>query len=92
MKFLIKLAILVIVVYFGYQYFLKDKISLFGPKDLGVKYTPADYQSSHQKFSVQVEKNSSTSASIKESLVYTGKKDIKISLNSVPFSINALER
>jgi len=82
MKFLIKLVVLVIIVYFGYQYFLKDKISLFGPKDLGVKYTQADYQSTHDKFGTMVEKNSSSSASIKDSLVYSGKKDVKISLNS----------
>ena len=53
------------------------------PKDLGIKYTPADYQATHQKFGVEVGKLETAPASPKDSIQYSGSKEAKLNLNSV---------
>ena len=76
MKFLIALLIFVGLIFGAYKYFLSG-----GPRDLGVKYTPADYQTTHEKFGISVGSLPSA-ASIADSLQFTGKKDINLNLNS----------
>jgi hypothetical protein len=51
------------------------------PRDLGVKYTPADYTQTHQEIGTEVVAATS-SPSVKDSLQFSGQKEIKISLNS----------
>ncbi|MFA7301500.1 MAG: hypothetical protein WC069_04275 [Candidatus Shapirobacteria bacterium] len=77
MKLIIILVLFLIVTPFiFFQYFLNS-----GPRDLGVKYTSQNYTDAHQKMGVEVSKIESAT-SPKDSLVYTGKKEINISLDS----------
>ncbi|MFA6007250.1 MAG: hypothetical protein WC784_01215 [Candidatus Shapirobacteria bacterium] len=68
--------IAVIVPVFVFLYFFSGS-----PRDLGVKYTPADYTQIHQEIGTEVVAATS-SASIKDSIQFSGQKEIKISLNS----------
>lgn len=70
------IVIVVIIPVIIFKYFISG-----GPRDLGVKYTPADYTETHQKIGTEVV-TASTSASIKDSLLFSGKKETKVSLNS----------
>lgn len=72
-------AIIVIVIIVPLALFMF--ITSGGPRDLGVKYTQADYTQTHQKIGTEVV-TASTSASVKDSLQFSGKKESKVSLNS----------
>jgi len=82
-KILIKLFLILIFVsvaslFFIYKFFLSAS-----PKDLGVKYTPEDYTQSHQKMAVEVGSISNpTSENPKDTIQFTGKKDINVALSS----------
>jgi hypothetical protein len=72
------ILIVVAVPFFLYKYFIAGS-----PRDLGIKYTEADYTATHQKMGIEVGSiQASSSADVKDSIQFTGKKDIKLSLNS----------
>ncbi|MFA5025137.1 MAG: hypothetical protein WC503_01325 [Candidatus Shapirobacteria bacterium] len=76
--FLILVLILVVAPFFLYKYILSGS-----PKDLGVKYNPEDYTQSHQKMGIEVGSiPNPLSDNSKDSIQFTGKKDINISLSS----------
>lgn len=72
---LIVLTVSVPILFF--TFFINGK-----PRDLGVRYTPADYQVTHQKFGVDVGKLESAPSSPKDSIQYSGSKEAKLNLNS----------
>jgi hypothetical protein len=75
--FLLALILVVVAVpLFFYKYFLSGS-----PRDLGVKYTQADYTQTHEKIGTEVVVATSP-VSIKDSLQFSGKKESKISINS----------
>lgn len=81
MKTLLKIIIVLVIIFLLippaiYLYFKSAK-----PRDLGIRYTPADYQATHTKFGVEVGTLSSAN-SVKDSLQYTGSKEAKLDLNS----------
>ncbi|MBU1117749.1 hypothetical protein KKD37_02175 [Patescibacteria group bacterium] len=75
-KILIFLILSTIISALLFMYLFSGK-----PRDLGVKFTPADYQTADEKFGVEIGTIESA-ASVKDSLVYSGKKDINLALNS----------
>lgn len=82
MKTFVKVIIVVVVLAAIAPIFVYRFVFNGAPRDLGIKYSEKDYLQTHEKFGVAVAKMNS-SASVKESLVYSGKKDIKITLNDV---------
>jgi len=70
------IVIVIIVPIFIFKYFFSG-----APRDLGVKYTPADYTQTHEKIGTQVSPLAS-SASVQDSLQFSGQKESKVSLNS----------
>lgn len=75
-KIIIFLILVLGLGYFGFKYLTSG-----APRDLGVKYTPVDYTQTHEKIGTEVVAASS-SASVKDSLQFSGKKESKVSLNS----------
>ncbi len=82
MKNIVKIITVTLVLAVFLSFIVYKYIFSGTPRDLGIRYTENDYSQTHEKFGVAVSKMSS-SASVKESLVYTGKKDIKINLNGI---------
>jgi len=75
--FIFALIVIVIVVpLLLFKYFTSG-----GPRDLGVKYSSADYTQTHQKIGTEVIPLTSAS-SVKDSLQFSGQKESKVSLNS----------
>lgn len=70
------IVIVLIVPVIIFKFFLMGS-----PRDLGVKYTQADYTKTHQEIGTEVVPVSATTT-IKDSLQFSGKKESKVSLNS----------
>lgn len=73
---LIVLTVSVPILFFAF--FINGK-----PRDLGIRYTPADYQSTHQKFGVEVGKLETAPSTPKDSIQYSGSKETNINMSSV---------
>lgn len=83
MKFITGFIFAIIIIFVAVPFFLFKYFSSGSPKDLGVKFSPEDYTQSHQKMGIEVASISSpSSSSSKDSIQFTGKKDINISLSS----------
>lgn len=83
MKFITGFIFAIIIIVVAVPFFLFRYFSSGSPKDLGVKYSPEDYTQSHQKMGIEVGSISTPSSNnSKDSIQFTGKKDIKISLSS----------
>ncbi len=70
------IVIVLIVPVIIFKFFLMGS-----PRDLGVKYTQADYTKTHQEIGTEVIPISATTT-IKDTLQFSGKKESKVSLNS----------
>lgn len=83
MKFITGFIFAIIIIVVAVPFFLFKYFSSGSPKDLGVKYSPEDYTKSNQLMSIDVASISEpVSDSIKDSIQFSGKKDINISLTS----------
>jgi hypothetical protein len=96
MKFIFNFIILTVitsVIALGYFGFIPAISNLFGsnkPRDLGVKYTSADYTTTHEKFGVEVGTIPESSfTNVKESLQYSGKKEVVTTLSSAEITAYA---
>ena len=83
MKILIKIILFLILVIIVTPILLSKYFFSGKPRDLGVTYTQADYTQSHDKIETQVTSVPlSESVSAADTLQFSGRKDVDISLNS----------
>ena len=86
---LIFLAIIIPIAALTYFGFMPGLSAAFGtnkPRDLGVKYSETDRKNAYEKNAVIAVAITPASASIKDSVRYEGKKDIKITLTGSEIS------
>lgn len=79
--FIPTLIILLILGYFGFVPFVSDILGTNKPKDLGVTFSEKDYEIARGKTKVQYEQLTGD-LKPEESLKYSGKRNVKIELNS----------
>jgi len=82
--------VLLVVLVLGYLGFMPGVSALFGsstPKDLGVTYTAQDFASAHAKMGSMMQE--STATSIKDSIKYSGSKQVSASFTNEELTATA---